>query len=300
MTANIKPNRYLRFVRRLRWFFTVYLLPRHTAWIETENGLLAFDSRDRNLGRTLHVHRHFEIDGIDFIGQWMRRNNMLPNEPKGCMLDVGGYVGMICIAMMRRNIFQQAIALEPFPESYRLLQLNIGRNCLESRISTHNVALSDRNSSMSFELSPKNYGDHRIRVSNENGAHNEMRRSTTTVAATRFDDLVSAGRLGVATSEIKLVWADIQGHEGRFLDGAKQFLQAHPGVPVFIEFWPYGIQRAGTSRERFCEIVSESFTHYYTFDDGVETKCPIASMAAYFSKYDAPDAGSHIVLIREN
>jgi FkbM family methyltransferase len=298
-TLNIHPNRYLRFARRLRWFFAVYLPPRHTGTIETENGLLSFDSKDRQLGRTLHVYRHFEIDGIEFVREWLHRNHFLANEPSGCVLDVGGYVGMICIAMMRRNIFEKAVAFEPYPESFRLLQRNIRQNRLEGKIAAVNLALSDRNSTLEFELSPKNFGDHRVRVLTEDGAQNEMQRRTTAIEAVRFDDFLEQGRLGAPPTAIKLIWMDIQGHEGRFLAGARNFLRTHARVPVFMEFWPYGIRRSGITRERFCEIVSETFTHFHAFDGGTEIRHAISDMSVYFSEHDGPDIGSHIILIRD-
>lgn len=296
---NIRPNRYRRFARRLKWFFTVYILPRHVATIETENGLLSFDSKDRQLGRTLHVYRQFEMDGIEFVRRWLRRNNFLAREPSGCVLDVGGYVGMICIAMLRQNIFEKAIAFEPYPESFRLLQNNIRQNHLEERITAFNLALSDKNSKLEFELSPKNYGDHRVRVLTVDGAQNEMRRQTTTVEAVRFDSLLEQGRLGVPPSDIRLIWMDIQGHEGRFLAGAGNFLRTYARIPVFMEFWPYAIQRSGISRERFCQIVSDTFTHFYAFDSGTEVRYAVSDMSAYFSAHDGPDIGSHIILIRD-
>lgn len=276
----------------------MYLPPRHTSTIDTENGLLSFDSKDRQLGRTLHVYRHFEIDGVEFVRQWLQRNGFLATEPSGCVLDVGGYVGMICIAMMRRNIFEKAVAFEPYPGSFHLLQQNIRQNYLEKKIRAFNLALSDRNSKLEFELSPKNYGDHRIRVLTENGAQNEMRRHTTSVEGVRFDDFLERGWLGMPSTEIKLIWMDIQGHEGRFLAGAKNFLRTHAQVPVFMEFWPYGIQRSGTTRERFCEIVSELFTHFHAFDAGTEIRHAISDMSDYFAAHDGPGVGSHIVLIR--
>ena len=42
------------------WMYGIYLKPRHIATVDTMNGLLSFDSKDRFLGREPYVYRQFE------------------------------------------------------------------------------------------------------------------------------------------------------------------------------------------------------------------------------------------------
>ena len=51
----MKKNKLTRLTRRLKWLFGVYLWPNHVSSIMTWNGLLSIYSKDRTLGRSLHV-----------------------------------------------------------------------------------------------------------------------------------------------------------------------------------------------------------------------------------------------------
>jgi hypothetical protein len=53
---------------------------------------------------------------------------------------------------------------------------------------------------------------------------------------------------------------DVQGFEGRVLEGGTRTIQA--GVPVVAEFWPYGIRRSGLDRDQFCGLVESLFSGF--------------------------------------
>ena len=159
-----RAGKLTRLMRKLRWFFLVYCLPRHDASVMTKNGLLSFDSRDRTLGRSLHLEREFEFDGMMKTVELLQQQSYISKDlSHAVMLDVGGYIGMISVGFVRTGTFGRAIAFEPNPINYRLLQKNIAQNGLSDKITAYNVALSDRKETLSMELSAKNYGDHRIR-----------------------------------------------------------------------------------------------------------------------------------------
>lgn len=89
----------------------------------TKNGLLSFDSRDRTLGRSLHLEREFEFDGMMKTVELLRREHFIPQDlQQAAMLDVGGYIGMISVGFVRTGTFGRAVAFEPNPNNYRLLQ----------------------------------------------------------------------------------------------------------------------------------------------------------------------------------
>lgn len=266
-SVNFHPGRLLRFARKAAWFFKVYLPPEHHATVLTRNGLLTVNSKDKTTGRILHVHRNHEFE------QMMRYVDLLEKEGflergKGIVLDVGGNIGMSSTTFLLENIYERAVAFEPSPGNFELLCKNIHNNNLEGRMIGHNMALSDQEGELTLELSEKNYGDHRIRTSEnvEPGAFNEQHRHVIRIAARTFDSLTDE-ELSVPRDQIKLVWMDIQGHEAHFMKGAQTFLKQHPHVPVIMEYWPYAMKRAGITSEDFSNLVSSLFKGYYTLTE---------------------------------
>ena len=58
--------------------------------------------------------------------------------------------------MLVRGEFETAIAIEPDPRNFSILQHNVKLNHLESEILCLNKAVSDRQSMLQFELSERN------------------------------------------------------------------------------------------------------------------------------------------------
>ncbi len=296
-TVNYHPNRLTRFLRKLAWYFTVYLPTERKVTIPTRNGLLTFNSKDKTTGRNLYIRREHEFDDMmDFVSL-LRKQGYLPDEKGKVVLDVGGYIGMSSAAFLLEDIFDKAVAFEPSPGNYRLLQQNISNNNLQDRLTAHNMALSDCSGTLNFELSEKNYGDHRIRNEDhiQPDAFNESKRSVIQVKAVRFDDLDDR-QIGVNKDDIELIWMDIQGHEARFIKGASQFFREHPDVPVVMEFWPYAIKRSGVDRESFLGLVEELFSGYFVSLGGEHQYRDIKDLGAFYDEQDGPDKGSAIVL----
>lgn len=152
-----------------------------------------------------------------------------------------------------------------------------------------------------MELSTKNYGDHRIREeSNEvtEDHYGESGRKLITVESVKLDEIMSSSESALA-DQVSLVWMDIQGHEGKFLKGAREFFKAHQHVPVAMEFWPYGIRRSGMSKDDFCGVVKELFQKFYILDEQEPTLRDVNNIEAYFEHFNAPDSGAHLILVNE-
>ena len=171
-------------------------------------------------------------------------------------VDVGANIGTTTIPAIKRFGARAAVAIEPEPETFRLLKCNIAANSLEANVRPLQLALSDRRGRVQLELSSRNWGDHRVRVGSpsEPGAYDEGARKCVEVAVTRFDDV--AAQYDIDVDELGLVWLDTQGHEGNVLAGAPSLLASR--VPLVTEYWPYGLRRAG-GLELFHELVT---SHY--------------------------------------
>jgi hypothetical protein len=91
--------------------------------------------------------------------------------------------------------------------------------------------------------------------SSSNGLFQEAERPTIKVQQVRLDDLLV--ELKVDVRDVGLVWIDTQGHEGHVLEGAKAVLRSQ--VPVVLEYWPYGLQRAG-GLDLLHSIIAENYS----------------------------------------
>ena len=257
----------MRFFRKLKWLFGTYLLPRHVATVKTENGILSFNSKDRTLGRALNIEREFESQMMKRTVNLLTKNGDIKQVKDRVVMDVGGYVGMSSIGFLNFNLFDNAIIFEPNPNSFSLIEKNIKQNNFSDQITAFNVALSNKNSELLMELSHKNFGDHRIRQEGpvQEGYYHEEVRKIISVDSVAFDDFIKKNPQ-INFKNISMVWMDIQGHEGKFLQGANNFLSSQK-IPVVMEFWPYGILRSGTTKNEFLENLVKLFTHFYIVDN---------------------------------
>lgn len=280
-----------RVAGKLRWR-ALYAGPRRDVTVDTWNGRLTFDSRDKLIGKYLYVQHAYEQR---YIEETMAVLRARAPALGGTVFDVGANLGMISIALLRHGYFDRAVAFEPAPGNLRLLEHNVTQNGLAGRITRLPVALSSEAGEMELELSDYNSGDHRLRERAAPGAWHEDQRPTVRVPVRRLDDvLAEQPSLGDGLS---LIWLDIQGHEGRFLAGARATLGR--GVPVASEFWPYGILRSGTSRAEYVALVGELFTHCYELGPGGPRRLPVAAVDAMFDRYAAPKAMRQLVYVRE-
>jgi FkbM family methyltransferase len=201
------------------------------------------------------------------------------------VINAGAHIGMTCISLLKAGYFGRAIAFEPAPNSYRLLLRNIQQNHLEKVIRTFPFALSSEEGELQMELSSDNSGDNRIRTKHQPGFFKEEKRSVTLVRV-RTLDATMKGDADLHGEQVRLVWTDIQGHEGHFFEGARDFFRK--GIPAVCEFWPYGIDRSGISPDRFLNTVKGLFTHYYVFDGTAGEQRPIDELRELFPAYAGP------------
>jgi FkbM family methyltransferase len=286
--------RPIEFWRRLCWG-AIYFGPRRDITIDTFNGRLTFDSKDWLIGKYLYVKRSHEADLIERVFRLMRKEGYFGKSPfNKSLLNVGANIGMTAIGLVKQGHFNRAIAFEPTPNSYRLLVHNVNQNGLSGRIQSFPFALSSQNGELDLEISHDNSGDNRIRQIKEPGFFAEEKRQTVPIPAKTLDSF-SAEHPAVAEEPIGLIWVDIQGHEGHFFQGARQFLRRR--VPVVIEFWPYGIRRSGISEQEFCEILSAQFSRFYVFGAEPERESPIGKTSRLFQMYSGPREMCTVLLL---
>lgn len=166
-------------------------------------------------------------------------------------VDIGAHIGTTTITAVRRFGFTHALAFEPEPENYRLLQANLGVNGLETRIRCFNVAVSNRVGTAELSL-PKSGLKQRVLRAGEEAT------STMQVPLESLDAFAGDGRLDPA--EVGMLWLDIEGHELEALQGARCLLER--SVPIVMEFIPRRLKKKGRLEE-LAAVLSEHYTHIY-------------------------------------
>jgi len=253
---------------------------------ETQQGIfkLPLDTDDL-ISRHLYARGEYELDWIRDSLAFLRRKNLCPPKGQGTVLDVGANNGVISIGMLATGEVERAIAVEPDPRNFALLQGNVEANDFGDRFTCLNVAASDQRSQLAFELSEDNFGDHRVRSQQPDGnareLYNESNRRVINVPADTIDNLL-AGLQDDRARQVSLLWIDVQGYEAYVFRGATDLLSR--GIPVVAEIWPYGIERAGLSLETYCEIVSGIWSTYWTERRGSFVQHPISELPQHVAK----------------
>jgi FkbM family methyltransferase len=291
----VKMTRSLDYYRKLLQWTLHHYRPEHDVTIETANGLLSVSSKDWLIGKHLFVRRNYELDFIKNSIEFLQSEGLLKTGKNRTVVDIGANLGMICIALLRENLFEKAIAFEPSPRNFRLLEKNVAQNDLKSRIECFPLALSSADKPIEFEIDELNSGDSRVRKTSESGAMSEHKRRTVAVEARRFDAFLRENKT-LAPEAIDLFWIDIQGHEGHFFKGAREFFQKHK-IPVINEFWGYGIRRSGITPDDYCRTIAETFSKFYYWTENEFKVKSTAEIEKLFDRYRQPKEIASIILV---
>jgi FkbM family methyltransferase len=238
-------------------------------------------TRDRGVGRVTYITGHYDLhvmeDALARLRAILGRDVLAGRV----FVDVGANVGTSSIPAVRRFGATRALAFEAAEENFRILAANVALNGMDEQIAIRHVGVSDRPGVAQLELAPRNSGDNRVRTAAAEGqfdAYHENRRPTAEVGLVRLDDALAEA--GVDAADVGLLWVDTQGHEGHVLAGARGLLAA--GVPVFCEYWPYGLRRAG-GLDTFNEVVARTFRE--VVDARADRTLPAARVGELADRY---------------
>ncbi|HSH22416.1 MAG TPA: FkbM family methyltransferase [Candidatus Caenarcaniphilales bacterium] len=202
---------------------------RRQPFIEAEmSGLrVLLPTADRTIARS--VFASGDWDPL-LVGTALEALDEFRHDVRGTVfLEIGANFGVYALPAVAEMGFASAVAYEPDPASFALLEANIERNGLAGRVQAVNAALSDRPGELTLSRSPTNAGDNRIVA--ESDAQLGSTGSVKVRAAT-FDAEVEAGIIPLC--DVGLVWLDVQGHESQVLSGATTLLESD--VPVVLEY----------------------------------------------------------------
>jgi len=221
--------------------------------VNTDSLKFLINLKDNVIGRSVFCTGEFDLKKIIKVKSILAEENINKNEIT-TLIDVGANIGTICIPVVASKIFNNAVAIEPHPVNFQLLNANSHINDLQDKILTINKALGDlENEELILEESPDNLGDNR--VVRENDMYCDKNRYI--VESTTLDNILQSINLDITSS---LLWIDTQGYEGWVLKGACAALSRKPAL--VLEFWPYGLSNAESY-----EHLKLAISHYDGFYD---------------------------------
>jgi len=280
-----------RILRKVRWSLMQSRQNRVELTADTWNGRLTFNSGDRLISKYLYVRRAYEQHYVTQVIEYLDRAG-LRSAKRDVVLDVGANIGMIAIALIKHGWYHHAVAFEPEPANFRLLEHNVRQNGYDLAIDCRQLALSSQSGEFDLVINEGNSGGHFIQNPMVEAGMKDPRRSVR-IRSASCDDLL-AGELSHFADRVGLVWMDIEGHESHFLEGASKTLAR--GIPVVSEFYPRAIERAGTSRQEYIDLVCQRFTHVCTYADDRFAEQPIAAIAGLFDQYERD--GTNVIFLR--
>jgi FkbM family methyltransferase len=172
---------------------------------------------DSVIGRRIYLNGHFDFHKFNAALE------VLGREQVNTLYDVGANLGSICIPAVARGLAKRAVAFEPDPTNFALLDMNSRWNGIGQLIARYNCALGESSAIVGLRYpDSNNFGDIQTDVSSIGSITAHMR----TLDDCGFD--FDAHR--------DLLWMDVQGHELKVLSGASRARAA--GVPIVLEFSP--------------------------------------------------------------
>lgn len=161
-------------------------------------------------------------------------------HPDSVVIDIGANIGfwsIHCSRLTKNRVY----AFEPDPQNLELLSTNIKINRFENVVVIPK-ACGDKKARLKLYRSKSNFGDHQMFPSGE-------KRETVDVDVCTIDE-----EIGVQKN-VSFVKIDVQGFEEFALKGLEKTLIANPEVVVLCEFWPQGMERAGTDTHAFLDWI---------------------------------------------
>jgi FkbM family methyltransferase len=139
----------------------------------------------------------------------------------GYALDLGANFGAYTHFLARTvGPAGQVHAVEPIPESFKVLRSNVRRTRL-SAVSVYNLAVSDATGSATMSVPHYEHGGENLYEARVVNVEYDLGVRSVQVATERLDELF--GRLG----RIDFIKCDVEGHELNVLRGATEILRVH-------------------------------------------------------------------------
>ena len=199
-------------------------------------------------------HRIY-LDAQDSLNLWLRdtwepvetRVLLAILSPGDVAVDVGAHIGYYVLEFLRRvGPTGRVIAFEPDSRLFTTLSRNVTLNGYMNATLLQTAA-GDKRETLMLYRSQENSGDSRTYESKDSEV-----RDATPVLTLRADDV-----LGALRRSPRLVKIDVQGSELSVLRGLETVLTGREPCAVALEFWPYGLEGAGTPAQELLRYLAD-------------------------------------------
>lgn len=243
-------------------------------------GNLLVPRDDQVIGASLESSGKFETDDIKVVQTyWFQTYG---NQLKDTFIDIGANIGSHTIAALHEMGFNRGIAIEASERNYRLLKANLALRGDEDRVDCIKGGASNSDSSAVLYHNAKNCGDHRIGNAPLNNASQEKIKLYDTKPLL---DMHMVNR-SLCNS---LCWIDTQGHELAILQSITPLIR--DGLPVVIEFWPYGMECQGTDKHQFVNLLMQHQLDVAELKNSAVEAIAVEQLLHYWDQLRQADSG---------
>lgn len=243
-----------------------------------ETYLLSLD--DQVISRSIYRHGRHDSHKLGKV------LNLLGRSHFETIVDVGANIGEISIVAVKRGLAKRAIAIEPDPLNFKILQTNILLNNLVEEVHCHQVAVGAiSNESLKLKLSSINFGDHQIASSKIDPKNSDR---TINVNVRLLDELAPN-----LTRDKDLLWMDIQGYEYHALLGAKEVLRSQ--VPIVMELSPNHLKQHCLFSELL--VLLEHYEGFWNLEEYQPQKRGMDHLMKLITTLDYEDSYTDVLIV---
>lgn len=228
--------------------------------VNTKNGTFMVDAADLEVGAKLRLKGEYGTEEL------IRLSEFIDNQ--STVLIVGAHIGSLAIPIAKQCA--EVIAIEANPNNFGLLETNIKLNDV-TNISAHNIAASEREETIKFQLNTVNSGGSKRVPINNQYIYTYDNPQVIEVQAYALDNYLKQ-------KEFDLCLIDIEGSEYFAMRGMPEILARTK--TLVVEFLPHHIKNvAGVSITEFMANIPNSFDKLtipskqttYSIEDGLTT-----------------------------
>lgn len=209
-------------------------------------------------------------------------------EPDQAVVDIGANIGYYTLIFARIvSPSGRVFAFEPDIDNFNLLHKNIEVNKYENVVLIQK-AVSNHTGESKLYLDRFSNLDHRLYKSSNDD-------KGVSIRTVRLDDYFN--QMDIQIDFIKI---DIQGAEGLALEGMMTILERNQNIKILAEFWPFGLEKAGTTPSSFLEFLNDLGFIFHDVSLGVEAITPVT--AHYLLTTYTPEKRNHtnLLCMKEN